>query len=94
MVVVGTDEQLKAFQTKLEDQENGSDCSAGQPKEITVNSFVVDDSFPFLGQSIMQSNVGRRYNCLIVAIERNGDSLMTPDNDTVFEPDDLVWVVG
>ena len=94
VVVVGTDEQLKAFQAKLEDQENGSDCSAGQPKEITVNSFVVDDSFPFLGQSIMQSNVGRRYNCLIVAIERNGDSLMTPDNDTVFEPDDLVWVVG
>ena len=42
----------------------------------------------------MQSNVGRRYNCLIVAIERNGDSLMTPDNDTVFELDDLVWVVG
>ena len=94
VVVVGTDEQLKAFQAKLEDQENGSACSDGQPKDVTVNSFVVDESFPFLGQSIMQSNVGRRYNCLIVALERNGDSLMTPDNDTVFELDDLVWVVG
>ena len=94
VVVVGTDEQLKAFQAKLEDQQNGADCFADQPKEITVNSFIVDENFPFLGQSIIQSNVGRRYNCLIVGIERNGGSLTTPDNETVFEMDDLVWVVG
>ena len=91
---MGTDEQLKAFQAKLEDQQNGDDCCGNQPEEITVNSFIVDESFPFLGQSITQSNVGHRYNCLIVGLERNGDSLITPDNDTIFEMDDLVWVVG
>lgn len=42
----------------------------------------------------MESDLGKRYNCLIVAIERDDNPLMTPDNDTVFEPDDLVWVVG
>ncbi len=94
VVVVGTDEQLKAFQKNLDNEQSNDDCSTGQPKEITVNSFVVDDSFPFIGQSIMQSDLGKRYNCLIVAIERNDDPLMTPDNDTVFEPDDLVWIVG
>ncbi|MCD8269943.1 MAG: cation:proton antiporter [Parabacteroides sp.] len=94
VVVVGTDEQLKAFQEKLDNELNNDDCSTGQPKEITVNSFIVDENFPFIGQSIMESDLGKRYNCLIVAIERDDNPLMTPDNDTVFEPDDLVWVVG
>ncbi len=93
VVVVGTDEQLRAFQAKVEAMANVPD-SGHQPEEITVNSFVVDDDFPFLGQSIRQSNIGRRYGCLIVGLERGGEPLATPDNETVFEKDDLVWVVG
>ncbi len=94
VVVVGTDEQLKAFQAKIEAMESVSSTEERQPEEITVNSFVVDDDFSFLGQSIRQANVGQRYGCLIVGLERSGEPLTTPDNETVFEKDDLVWVVG
>ncbi len=74
--------------------ESVSSTEERQPEEITVNSFVVDDDFSFLGQSIRQANVGQRYGCLIVGLERSGEPLTTPDNETVFEKDDLVWVVG
>ncbi|MCD8262130.1 MAG: TrkA C-terminal domain-containing protein, partial [Bacteroides sp.] len=54
---------------------------------------VVDEIFPFIGKSIMQSEVGKKYNCLMVAIEQE-EELITPDTNTRFEAGDVVWVAG
>lgn len=92
VVVVGTDEQLKSFQSRIE-EDLGGKKEPDIPREVTVVSFTVDQYFPYLGKSILQSKIGKRYNCLIVAIERD-DSWLIPDDHVRFVLGDLVWVVG
>ncbi|MCD8193671.1 MAG: cation:proton antiporter [Tannerellaceae bacterium] len=91
IVVVGTDAQIQAFQEKLESRKRTVENSPNQ--DITLLSFTVDETFPLLGVSIFQSEIGKRYNCLIVAIEREG-VMFVPDNSTIFELGDLIWITG
>ncbi len=92
IVVVGTDTQLEAFQEKIYQQYHENHHQKIN-EEITLQSFLVTEEFIFLDKSILQSEVGKKYNCLIVAIERDNE-LITPDNHTTFELGDLVWIAG
>ncbi|HAZ57696.1 MAG TPA: hypothetical protein DCY22_03735, partial [Bacteroides graminisolvens] len=38
--------------------------------------------------------IREQYRCLVVGVERDGNSLMSPDVNAPFEEGDVVWVVG
>jgi CPA2 family monovalent cation:H+ antiporter-2 len=46
------------------------------------------------GLSIRDSNIRERTNGLVVGIERNKDRILNPDSSTVFQWEDIVWIVG
>lgn len=91
--IVGTDQQLKIFQENMEECLNGRK-EVDIPHKVSVFSFTVDENFPYVGKNIVQSGFGKKYNCLIVGIERDNSPLIVPDNKTVLTLNDLVWVVG
>lgn len=91
--IVGTDRQLKVFQENMQTCLNGRQ-EVDIPHKISVFSFIVDENFPYVGKSIGQSEFGKKYNGLIVAIERDNSPLIIPDKHTVLFLNDLVWVVG
>ena len=93
IAVVGTDEQIVAFAEKVE-MENNPEIIQTENKEVGLQSFTIDEHFPYMGMSIKDSEIGKKYNCLIVGIERAGVSIMNPDISEIFEPGDLVWVVA
>ncbi|MDR3062205.1 MAG: cation:proton antiporter [Dysgonamonadaceae bacterium] len=93
IAVVGTDEQICSFAEKIE-MENTSQISQEPNKEVDLQSFTIDEHFPYMGMSILESEIGKNHNCLIVGIEREGESIMNPDQSTIFESGDLVWVVA
>lgn len=92
LVVVGTDGQLQEFRTELENRQDLSD-EKNIKQDVTLHSFTVDEDFPFLNKSIAQSRLGKRYDSLVVALEREGE-LVPVNQATVFQLGDLVWVVG
>lgn len=91
--IVGTDRQLKVFQENMHTCLNGRQ-EVDIPHTISVFSFIVNENFPYVGKSLGQSEFGKKYNCLIVAIERDNSPLIIPDKHTVLCLNDLVWVVG
>lgn len=91
IVVVGTNNQLVSFQKELETQ-LPEDCSPANP--ISLQSFTIEEGCILAGKDIIQAEVGQRYNCVIVGIERDEVSLMNPDSSVVFQTGDLVWIVG
>lgn len=92
--VVGTDEQIERFMLAVENIRNNTTTSEEENLEMTLQSFTVDENFPFLGQSLSESKIGKKYNCMIIGIERESGSYMNPDPTIIFELNDLVWVVG
>ena len=93
LAVVGTDEQLELFANKIEDEKRNDD-SPEINREVSLQSFTIDEHFPYMGKSIVESELGKRHNCLVIGIEREGESIMNPAHTTIFETGDLVWVVG
>lgn len=92
LVVVGTDGQLQELRTELENRQDLPD-EKNIKQDVTLHSFTVDEDFPFLNKSIAQSRLGKRYDSLVVALEREGE-LVPVNQATVFQLGDLVWVVG
>lgn len=89
--IVGTDEQIEHFDKIIESHRN---IIPEENHEISLQSFTINKDFPFIGQSLVDSRIGIKFNCMIIGIERESGSYMNPDPHIVFEENDLVWVVG
>jgi CPA2 family monovalent cation:H+ antiporter-2 len=89
--VIGTDVQLEQFRTILESAilpaKNGEE-------EITLNKFIVDEHNALRGKTLRASGIREATNGLVVGIERDGQRILNPDSTTIFEWDDIVWIVG
>lgn len=94
IVVAGTDKQISLFRRNIEERNRKQANLTQERKEMTLEQFIVEPRSFFVGRSIMQSHIRDKGNCLVIAIERSGESILNPDAGVIFEVDDLVWVAG
>ncbi len=94
IAVTGTDEQIQLFAEKIEAEKNQAEIQQKTNIEISLQSFTIDEHFPYMGLSIGESEIGKKHNCLIIGIERTDASIMNPHHSVVFESGDLVWIAG
>jgi CPA2 family monovalent cation:H+ antiporter-2 len=91
IAVIGTDVQLEQFRTVIDTAtlpaQNGQE-------EITLNKIIVDEHTALRGKTIRASGIREMTNGVVVGIERNGNRILNPDSTTIFEWDDIVWIVG
>lgn len=90
---IGTDVQLEKFRTVVEMELTGVDAQVAR-EDITLNKLIIDEHTDLRGKSIRASGIRETVNGLVVGIERNGERILNPDSTTVFEWDDVVWIVG
>jgi monovalent cation:H+ antiporter-2, CPA2 family len=91
IAVIGTDVQLEQFRKVVEAEVNAAENGH---EEITLNKLIVDEHTGLRGKTIRASGIREMTSGLVVGIERNGERILNPDSTTVFEWDDIVWVVG
>lgn len=92
IVVVGTDEQIKAFCSELEQnersgRENGHTLMAVQQFEVT-------ESMPFAGKRLDKSRIGELAQCVVVGIVQGKEEFLNPKADTLLMPGDLLIVAA
>jgi monovalent cation:H+ antiporter-2, CPA2 family len=92
IAVIGTDVQLEDFRSIIE----AEPVVPGSPSkyEVSLSKIIVDNHTGLRGKTIRQSGIREMTQGLVVGIERNGQRLLNPDGNTVFEWDDVVWIVG
>jgi CPA2 family monovalent cation:H+ antiporter-2 len=91
IAVIGTDVQLEQFRTVVE---SATLPAQNGVEEITLNKLIVDNHTALRGKTIRASGIREITNGVVVGIERNGQRILNPDSTTVFEWDDIVWIVG
>ncbi|GAA4459488.1 cation:proton antiporter [Nibrella saemangeumensis] len=91
LAVIGTDSQLEQFRTLVE--EDGTPITT-PVHEVSLERITVDEAFPFVGQSIWESQINEKTQGLIVGIEREGRRLLNPDSTTLFLLGDVIWLAG
>ena len=93
--IIATDNQIAVFkpvfdQADLKDHSN-MDVDIN---EIVFDQLVVNEYTKLKGLSIRDSGIRERTNGVVIGIERNDERILNPDSTTVFEWDDIVWIVG
>lgn len=91
--VLATDEQVASIKSLFDKQEI-VDAEENNIEEIGIHQFVIDEHHALIGKSIRESGIRERVRGLVVGIERNGNRILNPDSTTVFEKNDVVWLVG
>ncbi len=92
--IIATDEQAHAFKPVFDATEPEEDLNALDINDITLQKIVVNEHTRLKGRDIRNSGIRERTNGLVIGIERNEKRILNPDSRTIFEWDDVVWVVG
>lgn len=91
--IIATDDQIQAFKPVF-DIEEKIEKEDGTIDEIILQKIVVDEHNKLKGNTIRSSHIRERTNGLVVGIERDKQRILNPDSETVFEWDDIIWIVG
>jgi CPA2 family monovalent cation:H+ antiporter-2 len=93
LAVIGTDEQLQRFKDYLES--TASDLQFMPAKQnVSLQHFVIGKHSRLLNKNIRYSGIRELTKGLVVGVERNGQRILNPESDLVFELNDIVWIVG
>lgn len=91
--VIGTDEQLTKFKDFLEKTNESPNILNTSNKTKLLHFTLLDNSF-LVGKTIKGSNFRELTKGLVVGIERNGQRILNPESDLIFQGGDIIWVVG
>lgn len=92
VLIIGTDDQLASVTPLFEGMMN--DESTFPKQDMSLQKVVITSKSPVYGQSIRSSGIREQTQGLVVGIERNGQRILNPDSNMVFENEDIVWIVG
>lgn len=91
--VIATDEDLNAFGDEM-NKASAIEVDVIEKSEMILRQFRVDENSPFLNMTLKESGIREKYRCLIVGVERDGETLHAPDPHELFAEEDVVWIVG
>ena len=96
VVVVGSDADIQRFLQYVTDRYNKATEARRKQKrkEMNIEQFIVVEGSRLVGRSIRESGIRDKSQCLVIGIERGDTSIKNPPPSTVFEPGDIVWIVG
>lgn len=94
VLVIGTDDQLASVKELFEGRMDESETSDFPKQDMSLQKVIINQSSPVFGQSIRSSGIREKTQGLVVGVERNGERLLNPASDFVFENGDIVWIVG
>jgi len=93
--ILATDLQLQQFKPVIDGVNKGwANAKEENVENIGLMVVVVDEHTRLKGQTIRQSGIREKTDGLVVGIERNDNRILNPASDTVFQWDDLIWIVG
>ena len=94
LVVVGTDEDLNNFRQYIDERYKESMNILQERREVRMEQILIGEASRLAGKTISESGIRDDFGCLVVGIERDECAIKNPSPVTVFEPGDIVWIVG
>jgi monovalent cation:H+ antiporter-2, CPA2 family len=92
LLILGTDRQLKKVQALIRPHEKmRAEHTRG---EVSLLQYKLNERSDLIGKTIRSSGIREKAICLVVGIERGTERMLNPESDVVFEPNDVVFVVG
>lgn len=89
--VIGNDEQIQQMLPLVEASSLAEAPSSTD--NVRLTHFTISEQSPIIGKPLKKARLREDYEALLVAVEREQEYL-TPQLDLVFQPGDILWIVG
>ena len=90
--IIGNDEQIQRLLPIIEDSAENSEVH--DDVEVKFMPIEIGEHSPLVGKTSASIRLRDDYQALLVAIQRGENRYIKPDGSEVFEPHDILWVVG
>ncbi|HEY1046825.1 MAG TPA: cation:proton antiporter [Bacteroidia bacterium] len=91
--VIGTDNELKRFESQLNHHNSVLDSDV-ESAEIALSYLIIEPGSNMIGKSVRDSNIRELSKGMVVGIERGDQRILNPSSNEVFQNGDKVWIVG
>jgi len=91
--IIATDEQMQVFKPIFESGDS-TEAEHSEISNVILQKIVVDEYNRLKGLTIRASRIREKTAGLVIGIERKNERILNPDSNTVFEWDDVVWIVA
>jgi CPA2 family monovalent cation:H+ antiporter-2 len=91
---IGTDAQIQIFNPVFNHIERSGKDTSIEVQDIVLQKIIVSESTLLKGKDLRTSGIRERTKGLVIGIERNDERILNPESTTVFELNDVVWIVG
>lgn len=90
---IGTDDQLTKLNAALQQEQFSDEMELDRP-EMRLRRFAIGNNSILLGKSLVTSGLRDKYNCMLVGMEEDQESLSAVTPTYKFEVGDILWIVG
>ncbi|WP_294079678.1 cation:proton antiporter [Proteiniphilum sp. UBA5384] len=96
IVVAGSDNEIQAFFQLLEERNSWVDKKEDTDGDhhISVSQYIIDSNSSLLGKTIGNSGIREKTECMIIGIDREGESETKLIPSFMFESGDILWLAG
>ncbi len=94
LFIIGTDEQMGAFEQYLDGHSTVNLNYKAPEREVALLQIEIVKGSELIGKTIKASGFRESTHGLIVGIERGEQRLLNPESSVVLEMNDVLWVVG
>ena len=91
--VIGSDEQLAKLTAAMEKEVLGEDLEL-EKREMKLQQMIIGEGSPFIGKTLEESGIRRRYSIMVVGLEEGKENLSPFKPDRKFQEGDIIWIVG
>lgn len=91
--VIGSDEQLSAFNNAVENDLLDEDPDI-EKREMFLRQFMIKENSILTGKTMKETGIRDKYNCMVVGLEEGKKNLSAVRPSYKFRPGDIVWIVG
>lgn len=92
IIVLGTDQQLQAFEKHLKTERHAlHEMDAGF---YELRNVEVKDSSPLVGKNLRASGIREEIDGIVFGIQRNQEKFLNPDSTFIIQAKDVLWIYG
>lgn len=94
IIVSGSDNEIQEFIHKIKERNDKLLAEQDIEHHISLSQYVVEPNSTMIGKTVAELNVSNKTECMIIEIDRDGDSITSFGADFIFKEDDVLWLAG
>lgn len=93
LIMIGNEKEMERAKEVL-NEKAPEGIITSEEEEFKIDTAFLSPESPFVGQTLSDADIRRKYYINIIGIQRGDRQILAPTSDEVFKQDDLLVVVG